>query len=78
MGYRGTGLLVLIWTAFAVAFVAAVAWGWGAWINGMDDNSFEGSNYEGVLYTQFHGDPGEVALARLVKLEVRREGVEGR
>ncbi|RAL59153.1 hypothetical protein DID88_006709 [Monilinia fructigena] len=77
MGYRGTGLLVLIWTAFAVAFVAAVAWGWGVWINGRDDNSIQGSNHGGV-YIQCHRDPGEIELARLVNLEVRREGVEGR
>ncbi|KAB8294785.1 hypothetical protein EYC80_006747 [Monilinia laxa] len=77
MGYRGTGLLVLIWTVFAVAFVAAVAWGWGAWINGRDDSSIQGSNHGGV-YIQCHRDPGETELARLVNLEVNREGTEGR
>ncbi|ESZ89720.1 hypothetical protein SBOR_9896 [Sclerotinia borealis F-4128] len=70
-GYRGTGLLVLIWTAFEVACVATGTWGWGVWINGGKDDSSEDTENRGA-YKIWVKDPVKLEIGEPVRLAVRR------
>ncbi|KAF7911547.1 hypothetical protein BELL_1011g00040 [Botrytis elliptica] len=67
LGYRGTGLLVLIWFTFGVASVASNAWGWGAWMIRRPDNSSETPD-DGGVYMNCNRDPAEVRMGEPVML----------
>ncbi|TGO48726.1 hypothetical protein BCON_0231g00080 [Botryotinia convoluta] len=70
LGYRGTGLLVLIWFTFGVASVASAAWGWGAWMIRRPDDSSETSD-DGGVYMNCNRDPAEVGIGEPVMLAMR-------
>ncbi|KAF5873231.1 uncharacterized protein Bfra_008511 [Botrytis fragariae] len=70
LGYRGTGLLVLIWFTFGVASVASAAWGWGAWMIRRPDDSSETSDDAGV-YMNCSRDPAEVGIGEPMMLAMR-------
>ncbi|KAF7870633.1 hypothetical protein EAF04_004377 [Stromatinia cepivora] len=69
-GYRGTGLLVLIWTAFGVACIATGAWGWVALLRESGEDNSEGSDNGGV-YMDCVGNPAEMGTGGPFMLAVR-------
>ncbi|TGO08180.1 hypothetical protein BTUL_0222g00170 [Botrytis tulipae] len=70
LGYRGMGLLVLIWFTFGVASVASAAWGWGAWMIRSSDDGSETSD-DGGVYMNCSRGPAEVGIGEPVMLAMR-------
>ncbi|KAF7954643.1 hypothetical protein EAE96_005762 [Botrytis aclada] len=70
LGYRGTGLLVLIWFTFGVASVASAAWGWDAWMIRRPDDSSETSD-DGGVYMNRSRNPAEVGIGEPLMLTMR-------
>ncbi|THV47278.1 hypothetical protein BGAL_0322g00090 [Botrytis galanthina] len=70
LGYRGTGLLVLIWFTFGVASVASAAWIWGAWMIRRSDDGSETSD-DGGVYMNCSRGPAEVGIGEPVMLAMR-------
>ncbi|KAJ8057794.1 hypothetical protein OCU04_004218 [Sclerotinia nivalis] len=69
-GYRGTGLLVLIWTAFGVACVATGAWRWVALLRESGKDNSEGSDNGGV-YMDCVGNSAEIGTGGPLMLALR-------
>ncbi|KAF7952521.1 uncharacterized protein EAE97_002018 [Botrytis byssoidea] len=70
LGYRGTGLLVLIWFTFGVASVASAAWLWGAWMIRRSNDGSDTSD-DGGVYMNCSRDPAEVEIGEPVILAMR-------
>ncbi|TGO20726.1 hypothetical protein BPAE_0270g00080 [Botrytis paeoniae] len=70
LGYRGTGLPVLIWFTFGVASVASAAWVWGAWMIRRPDDCSEASD-DGGVYMNCSRDPAEVGIGEPMMLAMR-------
>ncbi|KAF7898677.1 hypothetical protein EAF00_005123 [Botryotinia globosa] len=70
LGYRGTGLLVLVWFTFGVASIASAAWVWGAWMIRRSDDSSETSDDVGVYMNCSRG-PVDVGIGEPVMLAMR-------
>ncbi|KAF7908221.1 uncharacterized protein EAF01_003976 [Botrytis porri] len=70
LGYRGTGLLVLIWFAFGMASVASATWAWGAWMIRRPDDSSEVSD-DGGVYMNCSRNPAEVGIGEPMMLAMR-------
>ncbi|TEY59665.1 hypothetical protein BOTCAL_0189g00190 [Botryotinia calthae] len=69
-GYRGTGLLVLIWFAFGVASVASAAWAWGVYMIRRPDDSSETPG-DGGVYMNCTKNPARVGIGQPVMLAMR-------
>ncbi|APA12004.1 predicted protein [Sclerotinia sclerotiorum 1980 UF-70] len=69
VGYCGTGLLVLIWTAFGVSCVATGAWGWSMLLRESGEDNSE--VLDGGVYMNCVENSAKTGTDRPLRLAMR-------